>query len=310
MFKTLLITTTIILASCAYTSDPQNRPTQQMPPKAMQYGTGELVAWQLTERFNETRANCGTATQPAFLCSGVLIADTRHSPSYHVWDNSINSHTNGAVSFSWLRTDSRFVEIHGNNGYLFSPPFYAIGKLAPEVLCSFPIPARASEREGRGCGALPNLPTSGPCQAQGVTSASGWYDHYWTTEPPGEHNHLCGFDVRRELGAGATTAFIATLEAMELFKRNHYGEGFSRFNELRLAVWPDGAGRDLPLQAFWYNTNDNYEGLELEAAQHNQLDFKSVTGLSVPIISIFIPRDTRDEYKFVYLPEDQVSDIP
>ncbi|WP_154232248.1 N-acyl homoserine lactonase [Pseudomonas syringae] len=276
-----------------------------MPPKAMSYSTGELVAWQITERFNETRVNCGTATQPAFLCSGVLIRYADFYPTYHVWDNSIEAHTKGGVSFGWLRTDSQFIELLGEDGYLFSPPFYAIGKLAPEVLCSFPQTALSFLREGTGCGAMPNFPTSEPCQSQGVTSASGWYDHFTTSQ--GGQETTCGFDVRRALGAGATTAFIATLEAMELYKRNH-GEGvFARSNELVLAVWPDGEGRNLPLQAFWYNTAWNFGARE--NAQRNQLDFKNVTGLSVPITAIQTLH-TAEEFRFDYLPEDQVIDIP
>lgn len=305
MLKALLVATVITLASCAYTSNSAKTPTQQPPPKLMQNGTGELVAWQLNERFNETRANCGAATQPAFLCSGVLMKYSRYSPSSHIWDNTIESHRKGGVSFAWLRTDSRFVELLSDDGYLFSPPFYTIGKLAPEVLCSFPMSALWFEREGTGCGAIPNVPTSGPCQLQGVTSASGWYDHFMTT---GGEERQCGFDVKRALGAGATTAFIATLGAQELIKRNTSGGTFARTNELVLAVWPDGEGRNLPLQAFWYSTAWNIGGRE--EAQRNQLDFKDVTGLSVPIIAVTIPRETTSEFRFDYLPEDQVIDIP
>lgn len=305
MLKVLLVATVITLASCAYTSNSAKTPTQQPPPKVMQNGTGELVAWQLNERFNETRANCGAATQPAFLCSGVLIRYTRYSPSSHVWDNSIESHRKGGVSFAWLRTDSQFLELLGDNGYLFSPPFYGIGKLAPEVLCSFPQTALSFLREGTGCGAMPNVPISGPCQSQGVTSGSGWYDHYMAGG--GGQETECGFDVRRVLGAGATTAYIANLEAMEIFARNHGGWLSIRSNELVLAVWPDGQGRDLPLQAFWYSTAWNIG--DRENAQRNQLDFKNVTGLSVPIIAIQTLH-TAEEFRFDYLPEDQVIDIP
>lgn len=305
MSKNLLMVAGLLVASCTFPSGSnQQAPHQKLHPNLAQVGLGELVQQQLTERYNDTRANCGAATQPAFLCSGILIRATDYSPNYHVWDNSLESHRKGAVSFSYIRKDSKIPSNLSRNGYLLSAPFYSYGKLAPEVLCSFPVSAITASRDGTGCGASRNQPISRPCQEQGIISADGWYSHYISNGA--ENAYQCGFDVKIALDNDATTAFTATLGAMELLQATPSIP--FRNNELRLAVWPDGQGNYLSLQAFYYDVQNQDSSRPF--AQNNQIDFKTTTGLSVPIIAIVFPENPAQDFTFSYLPGDQVVDIP
>ncbi|MCD5972067.1 hypothetical protein [Pseudomonas quasicaspiana] len=308
MSKYVLMVAGLLVASCTFPSGSnQQAPHQKLHPNLAQIGLGELVQRQLTERYNDTRANCGAATQPAFLCSGILIRATDYSPNYHVWDNSLESHRKGGVSFAYIRKDSKFPSIVAGtlsrDGYLLSPAFYAYGKLAPQVLCSFPLNAGTRLRDGTGCGAYTDLPVSRPCQEQGITSADEWFSHYRANGL--DSRYQCGFDVKIALDIDATTAFKATLEAMALLQATSLP--FTN-NELRLAVWPDGQGNNLSLQAFYYDAQ--HQDTSRPSAQNNQLDFKNTTGLSVPIIAIVFPENPAQDFTFSYLPGDQIVDIP
>lgn len=254
----------------------------------------------LTERYNDVRVNCGKTSQPAFLCNGVMLRATAHSAAYHSWDASPASHASGGVSFSYLRKDARYNKLaYGYvNGYIYLPVFFAGNKLTPEVLCSFPIDAGTNNRADKGCGAVPSISGSGPCQDQGIYTAAAWYSHYKSvTSSP--HSHQCGFNVRDALDSGATTAFDASVKAMDLMGN----ESFNQQNELRLQVWADGLGAQLPLEAFFYLSGSTKGRQD---AQSDQLDFKNTTGLSIPIISMSLPQTTAASATFSYVPGDQV----
>lgn len=292
MQKITLLLASLALSGCAHTVT-----TRSIVP----LGLGETTEAHLIERYNDARVNCGTTSQPAFLCNGVIVRGTDYSPTYHSWDNSLNSHRQGAVSFSYLRRDSKYSKLaYGyKNGYIFLPVFYANGKLTPEVLCAFPIDAGTVNRADKGCGATPGIPTSAPCQSQGIYTADVWYRHFATAQ--GNSARICGFDVRDALNTGATTAFNATIAAMALAKT------FTVQNELRLAVWPDGSGLRLPLEAFFYINNSAAGRAD---AQNDQRDFKNITGISVPVISLWLPVNTAAQATFKYLPADQVITLP
>ncbi len=266
-------------------------------------GLGETVERHLRERYDDTRINCGHASEPAFLCNGILLRGTDFSTTYHSWDNSLNSHRSGGVSFSYLRRDSKYNRLAYSyqNGYIFLPLFYAGNKIDPEVLCAFPIDAATNTRADKGCGAYPGVAGSQACQSQGITSSSAWYNHYKSGNS--SHVHQCGFDVRDALNAGATTAFDAMIKSMALIS----AESFTTQNELRLAVWPDGSGRVLPLEAFFY-INSSATGRT--DARNDQVDFKNVTGLTVPVISIWLPKTPSEHATFHYLAADQAIPVP
>ena len=297
-FHTLLLS--LALTACtSHTVTPTSTTTTGVPT----LGLGESVERHLRERYDDTRVNCGNASEPAFLCNGVLIRGTEFSTSYHSWDNSLNSHRSGGVSFSYLRRDSRYARLayNYNNGYIFLPIFYAGNKIDPDVLCAFPIDAATNTRADKGCGAYPGVTGSQACQSQGIYTAQAWYNHYRSGN--NSHVHQCGFDVKDNLDAGATTAFDAMIKGMGLIST----ESFTTQNELRLAVWPDGSGKVLPLEAFFYTDNSTTGRI---SAQKDQIDFKNVTGITVPVISVWLPKTSSEQATFHYLAADQAIPVP
>ncbi|MFK7700970.1 hypothetical protein [Pseudomonas caspiana] len=304
MTKLHTLAFSLALAGCT-SAGLEQTPSADIPiVKGMSLlGLGEATAEHLIKRYNDVATNCGAVSKPAFLCNGVIIRGTNYSPTRHSWDNSPANHTSGGVSFSYLRRDSKYTKLayDYDNGYVFLPILYSGDKIQPEILCAFPIDAGTSARAEKGCGAYSGVAGSGPCQSQGIYTPLAWYNHY--RAGASSRAHQCGFNVRDALNDGATAAFDAMIKGMALINV----ESFNTQNELRLAVWQDGLGRVLPLEAFFY-VNSIPAGLS--DAQNDQRDFKNMTGISLPIISLWLPRTPADQASFKYLPTDQVVIIP
>lgn len=295
MKHTLIVSTLMVLASCA------------SPPSAYRgavQGSGDEVERHLTSRYSDVSENCGAASKPAFLCTGLLIRGTSYNPGRHSWDNSPANHTSGGVSFSFLRTDSKYAKLaYGYvNGYVFLPYDHAGGKLHPEILCSFPIDAATSARGDKGCGASSGVAGSGVCQSQGIYTAQQWYTHYRSTTG-NQRTHQCGFDVKDVLNEQATTAFNTSIAAMALLG----AESFATQNEVRIAVWPDGSGSTVPLEAFFYIDGSSSGRID---AQNDQRDLFTTHQLAIPVISVRLPSSTSQSATFKYIAGDQVIALP
>ncbi|PHM61550.1 hypothetical protein [Xenorhabdus ishibashii] len=258
----------------------------------MNTDSGYNIATELTQRYNDTRNNCGDGDHPAFLCSGIMLRGTVPSDDYYSWNPSPHSQSSGGVSFSYLRTDSKLITLDAGytNGFIFSPYLSASvnNKKHPEVLCYFPINADSANRSEKGCGPIPNTPQSVPCQQQGITTA-----HQWINNGNDETNQ-CGFDISIKPGKNHADAFIQGIQArlQLLFVVN---------NELILATWPQNIANELPIEAFFYLPGG------LEGAQHEQKDFHNVTGKTIPIIRIELPANYSQDATFTYNPEDQIT---
>lgn len=292
-----------MLASC---SVPVHRVQDSPDVKnraVVQADTGEDVARHLTARYSDTRANCGSDSQPAFLCNGVLIRGTSSNPSYHVWENSPASLEKGGVSVSYLRADSNFNKLAFgyNNGFVLAAYYYASEKLHPEVLCFFPIDADTVNRSNKGCGENSGFAGSGPCHLQGVNTAAQFWTHY-SAHASSRHAYQCGFDVTDARDALAGPAFAAGLGAMSLMG----AESFAEQNEFIVAAWGNGLGRSLPLEAFFYIENSG----GLATAQRNQQDLEATDGIRIPIISVKLPQASGQAASFYFRDADQSTADP
>lgn len=301
--KTLLVLLFIGMVTSCATVDRATFPALGQQTPIIQEDIGQEVARHLTSRYADVRTNCGTDSQPAFLCSGVMIRGTSSNPTYHVWNNSPASIAKGGVSLSYLRADSTYDSlVFGyTNGFIFNAYLYADNQLHPEVLCFFPIDAATDHRAGTGCGAYPGFAGSGPCHLEGVTTAAQFWAHY-NAHSSSRRFYQCGFDVTDNRNALAGPAFAAGIGAMKLMG----AESFATQNELIVAAWADGLGKRLPLEAFFYLFGTN----GLAVAQSNQRDLKATDGRVIPIISVRLSRNTTDPATFSYLPADQTEPMP
>lgn len=273
-------------------------PTVQAAALQSRAGTaavsGATVARHLQERYRDTRQNCNASSAPAFLCSGILMRATQNSPAFHSWNPNP---TASGVSFSYLRADSAFSRLaYGyTNGFIFVPILYANNQYKPRVLCSFPVDADSNRRESQGCGQNVGYPTvSRECRAQGIRTAEQWLAHYNANRI---NARQCGFNVRDELNKEGAIAFYQSLRARNLPGANLGGIQ----NEVRMALWPQNIGRQLPMEAFFY-IGGSASGRA--GAQADQRDFFSQTGILVPIIAVTLPSGATPA-RFQFITADQ-----
>jgi len=273
-------------------------PQSQNADAVFNYIPGDQVVTEnsvsdiLTMNYNNEANNCGSDSTPAFLCSGVMLDGT--DPSVvRPWISS------SAESFSFIRKDAKFSKLAYNrkNGFIFYPYVSApTGKDHPDILCFFPVAGETETRSDNGCGASSAYPDdSGPCQAQGITTATEWYHQYCgiAGSSTQEHEHQCGFNVSDAYGSGSATAFTEALTAMGMLS---YGEQ----NEMRVASWESSNNANIPLQAFFYLDGG------LQAAQQNQQTYYDDNNIIVPIVKITLPASKNDDAIFVYSQNDQV----
>lgn len=260
---------------------------------------GEQVAENLYGNYNKTYPTCNNGSLPAYNCSGIELRGTDHSSSYFAWNPSPASVTSGGVSFSYLRADSKYSKLaygYDNGFFVYPNNNKPEGKIALDVLCSFPIDAATGNREDAGCGMTYGHSESIQCQLQGINDADGWYNHY--VQYNRSHASQCGFGLTDKY-ANVPDAFHQTLLSMAKIS----SESINEQNELRIATWQQDIPTKLPIQAFFYlNTSG------LADAQADQVDFYNQTnGMFVPVIKLTLPTSESGHATFYYDRNAQVK---
>lgn len=271
-------------------------------PAAQDDAYGAEVATNLQERYDDSQVDCGGATRPAVLCSGILFRGTNFSPAYHSWNPNPNSPKRN-VSFSWLRHDAQFRSVNTawyTHGFVVIPLFYAdrVGRLDPyyklQIACAFPIDAHTDARNDDGCGEYINFPeTSRPCAVLGIDTAEAYVDYY--REEP-RFAYLCS--IALSIGEAHTSAnftmFIDTIQGLG-------DKAFDIWNELLVREWPQDIHTTIPLEAFFYQAGTT----GLDGARSDQIDFKAQSGKWVPIIRFDMPQTIGARATFHYVPSEQ-----
>ncbi|MHC8345824.1 hypothetical protein [Pseudomonas sp. RT6P73] len=266
------------------------------------------MAENLTRRYNDKRANCGSATSPAFLCTGVMLRITKTSNNYDPWDHSDFSRTTDAVSFSYLRIDSNFSSTPWGrgNGFIFFPVLATPADRSKfEIKCYYPLDGATFYRTAAGqfgCRdsviTYPFPEASKPCREQGIITAEQWLAHY--QKPSGSvrpNAYSCSFMVTSDLNAEAVTAFN---EGIRLRAELIPQKAFIEHNEFRIKAWPETDPSKLPIEAFFYI------GGGVDNAKIDQKKFFDRTGgLVSPIIRLTLPASYTGKSAFQYFPSDQ-----
>ncbi len=303
MKKLLLIGLAAWLGAC--TPHPATSPVNTLQARSPAALSGAATAQALQQRYADTVANCGLASMPAFLCSGVLLRGTVYSPLYHVWDPSPGSVSSGGVSFSYLRSDAKFRELSVGtvDGFIVTPWLQATHQYHLQVQCAFPIDGYSDQRSERGCGPSTSYPGSSDlCHRQNIVTAAQWKVHFESIPASGRNRqlHQCAFSVRDSDESYAANNFYQSLAAQRAISS-------LAPNELRVQTWPAGIGATLPVEAFFYIQGST---AGLSSARNNQLDFYNSTRRAVPVIRLVLPTSTSASAQFTYNVGDQLVTVP
>ncbi|AZL66548.1 MULTISPECIES: hypothetical protein [Pseudomonas] len=261
---------------------------------------GPAAAAQLKGWYDQTADNCGSATRPSFLCSGVMLRGTLSRQSYFPWDPSPGSVASGGVSFAWIRTDTNFRDLpmNYNNGFIFYPVLDTpAGKNSDiQIMCSFPFDGWTDIRNQQGCGTTTQYPTqSRPCSDQGINTGQQWITHF--NAAADKYKAQCGWNVR-EGQPNTADRFKQSTVGRSLITTSHwYGN-----NELRLATWAAGTGAQLPIQSFFYVAGT----AGLASAQDDQRRYYQAYNQVVPVIQLTFASNKNAKASFIYNESDQV----
>ncbi|WP_448097119.1 hypothetical protein [Luteibacter yeojuensis] len=257
---------------CACATRPSRYPETISP-----HEDGSTVAAHLQQRFDESVADCGSATRPAFLCSGIMLRGTKYSTGYHSWiPNPATSA--GGVSFSWLRNDSNIYTFFLPNGFIVYPHFYADdGNYETlSVRCGYISNASTGSKPDK---------CPGTCQSLGIHTAAAFQGAY----PTGVG---CPFQVW-EGTSDSASAWMALGEVRRL--RN-----LTTWNEIIIAQWPQTTYASMPLEAFFIIGANGLPGAQLD-----QKDFKATAGRWVPIVRLTPGTAGNGRVLFTYSATDQ-----
>ncbi|MHC8342863.1 hypothetical protein [Pseudomonas sp. RT6P73] len=235
---------------------------------------GYQVASGLNARFADTSSTCQNE-QSADHCNGVLIRGANASASFHAWNPSENSEGRNGVSFSYVRADVGTTKLAGTQGFIFKESF------AP---ASHPVTLRCSYPANAGTASIPDS-CRASCESLGVTTVAAWQAKY--ANNPGSS---CAFGM----GQAAFQLSIAV--------RSHFTNPAAKlnWNEIIIAAWPQDIPKQLPLEAFFY-LSENAAGLA--NAQFIQRDYFQQTARFLPVVRVNLA--AADGRPFTFETQDQ-----
>lgn len=268
--------------------------------------SGYDVAARLKARYEDTRDDCGAASKPAFLCSGLLVRGGEPSTQYDIWNPSPTSEKNGGVSFSFLRSDYKMKRLAYTyeSGFIFYPVLSTPqGKELIEILCFFPVDGSSNARINGGCDEHPNYPViSKSCERQDpvIDTAAKWVGKYRADAAAGRSKYeaMCSFNVSDSANSAAAGRFLEGMRGGRLISP----EAFDKPNDVKLKTWPQNIPDRLPIEAFFYTRPAGLAG-----AQLYQRRFRQLTGTTIPIIYIPLPQTLDQSASFSYIPADQTQ---
>lgn len=269
---------------------------------------GPSTLLRMQARYASQQPNCGGSPDiAAYRCSGLIIRGTNASANdpYHFWNPSPNDQADGGVSFSFLRTDTKFARLayRYSHGYVLHPPDFSPAWTRPGVPtfpCAYPVEGSTNARTSP-CGPHASYADSGPCQLQGITTAEAYFAHY-SLYPPGEQadQHQCA--ILLDATDGHARMFEVFPEAQALIGK----PAFDVPNELVADTWPQDRG-DLPIEALVYTPG---VAGALDASRFEQKDLYLATGQLAPIMRITFPASQDDQVLLEYVDEDRSPEVP
>ncbi|WP_299997466.1 hypothetical protein [uncultured Cedecea sp.] len=261
--------------------------------------TGEQALEQVLTWYNNTVDDCGDATKPAFLCSGVMLRAIETNPDPVSLVPISEDVTNEGISFSWLRADNNFSSLAymPNNGFIIYPYQYIPSSNLSDIsfLCAFPMNADSSSRDSHGCGANTEYPQqSKPCDQTGIYDATQWIAQF-NTPNANRYRIQCGWDVK-EGQPDRAQRFNENILARNLME----SKSWEIQNEIRVKKWLHD--ETLPVHSFFYIKDDINA---LKNAMSDQRSHYKQYNQVIPILEVTLPNNKSENADFNYINESQ-----
>ena len=262
-----------------------------------QADVGSDTAQLLNMMYADTRQDCGSATRPAFLCSGVIFRATTPSTAYQFYSISPNAQARQGVSAAYLRKDAKMNRLPWflESGFIFdtvmdNPADHQDYK----VLCAYPIDAASDNRGQNGCG--DSSLTSAVekfCDQIGVQTSEQWVADY--RKKNASHHAQCAFDVRQGQPDTAKR-FYESIKARNAIA----AEAINVHNELILTPWGIDAPRSPSILASFYGAESGLAGARL-----SQIQWYQSSRQFLPVVNMKLPKTMKEDASFSYALDKQ-----
>ncbi|WP_141685038.1 omega toxin-like domain protein [Burkholderia stabilis] len=251
--------------------------------------SGQDIANSLNSRYLYMVNQCPDG-KPAYYCSGITIRATAASNgTYHEWDPSPTALLMGSVSFSYVRGDTGTLKVYHDHGFIFkNNANFDVGTY-PDLSyrCIYPNDAATDDNTYLSYGCMkkppgdykpPYIGDVSSCGPLGIKTSGEWISMKKNNDAL---SYNCSFSTEDPV------AFYQALQAAYQYK----ADGKSLWTELLIETWPDGIPDQLPIEAFFYTTqNGDDHNTTLQSALENakavQEDFCKTTGRFVPIVKL------------------------
>jgi len=255
------------------------------------------VVRRLGDLYSNTAQDCGSATSPAYLCSGLILGAAPAATDSLFYGISAANQARSGVSAYYLRKDAKFRALPKGkkNGFVIAPaPVERGGRQEVGVLCAFPIAGATESRGSHGCGDAPQttaVETS--CQQAGVMTSAQWLSHYRTSGKVAAAQ--CSFDTRVGT-ANAAGAFTQSLKAIQTLGTEALGNA----NEMILSPWAIDPPRSPSVMALFHTDASGLNGSRLD-----QIQWYRASGWRLPIVGVRLPQSLAQDAAFSYDADQQ-----
>ncbi len=264
---------------------------------------GAEVAKRLDQRYHDRRTDCGTRSDAAYLCAGVLLRTTTSSTEFDTWEpNPATVAAGRGMSFSYLSVlgPIEMLYRHAKGLVVYPAQDVPVGRMALQVLCGFPVDGATDKRDDKGCGKHLLHAGSQPCDGQGIATAEQFLEHYRRSPDLAyPQQGQCAFMLREGAQLPVADAFEQMLRVSNLLPALQVNGQ----NELIVDNPPRGTtAAQWPIEAIFYTADEGLPG-----AQIDQRNYFDKSGIMVPIIRITLPVRGGRDAAFDYIEADQVT---
>lgn len=267
---------------------------------------GYSILESINKLYSQTSRDCGKPSQPAFLCSGIILRAIFPSKEYNFWEPSPKSMKSGGISVSYLRKDSKYKKLaYGlNSGYFLYPIFSKPKSLEKyNVLCFFPLDAATDLRANAGCtdsSLTENVEKF--CHETEITISIDKkinIEDLWIVDyrnKGSDHSKQCSYDVSDDRNEKSGPDFYSGILAMSKLGQ----ESFNLQNEIRIQTWKSTPPKSPPIMALFYTDMNG-----IDSARLYQIQWYKTTKQIKPIINLQLPDKPENDAKFSFKHNDQ-----
>lgn len=273
-------------------------------PAAHARDAGPSAAQWFNDLYGNTRKNCGDASRPAYLCSGVLLRATAPTTAFQFFSISPLSQAVGGVSVSYLRKDAKFGSFYAgrSSGFVLdNHGFDARSVQRPlQARCFFPVDGASFRRKDGGCGDYElTAAVEASCDRMGVFTAEQWLELYLSDSQYAQ-GAQCGFDMKASNAIRAKHFYEGIRAEGMLHGISVFVANDSQANELVVLPWNASDPSSIPVAASYYTDTTGLPGARLI-----QIQWYQATGKVLPAVRLDMPAKAEDDARFGYEWQEQ-----